>query len=365
MSVTEATHAVPEERPQKSDLRLSSLEIRSFRAFHHLQIEQIGRVNLLTGRNNTGKTSVLEALYVYSHPNTGQALRDLMLARDEFTRLEAGPGYTATIQHLFHGRKEMVSESDQISLGPINSVEQTMTLRVSWKQTSTSGSEQNQIVIREPIFRIRRNNGNSEASLRPVLSWGVTPDQNRPMFIRSSGLDTTDIGRLWASVELSPGEDKILDALRIVAPQIERVSLKTSDGSTAIEVPIVRVANTEYPIPLRTLGEGMIRLVHLSLALLIARDSFLLIDEFENGLHYSIQPDVWRLIFHLASDLNVQVFATTHSWDCIEAFQKAAAEAETEEGVLIRLRREAEGIEATCFNERHLAVITRDHLEVR
>ena len=56
-----------------------------------------------------------------------------------------------------------------------------------------------------------------------------------------------------------------------------------------------------------------------------------------NGLHYSVQPDVWRMIFQLSKKLNVQVFATTHSKDTVHAFQKAAAESE-EEAMQIKLR---------------------------
>ena len=63
------------------------------------------------------------------------------------------------------------------------------------------------------------------------------------------------------------------------------------------------------------------------LSLVNARGGVLLIDEFENGLHYSVQLDAWRMIFNLAQSLNVQVFATTHSWDAVESFQTAAAEA--------------------------------------
>jgi AAA15 family ATPase/GTPase len=51
-----------------------------------------------------------------------------------------------------------------------------------------------------------------------------------------------------------------------------------------------------------------------------AQDGYLLIDEFENGLHYSVQEQVWEVVFTLAKSLNVQVFATTHSSDCIKAF---------------------------------------------
>jgi len=62
----------------------------------------------------------------------------------------------------------------------------------------------------------------------------------------------------------------------------------------------------------------MTHLFHLIFALVNAKDGFLLIDEFENGLHYTVQPKVWELIFKLAKALNVQVFASFfflgHSW---------------------------------------------------
>ena len=90
----------------------------------------------------------------------------------------------------------------------------------------------------------------------------------------------------------------------------------------------------------------------------------LLIDEFENGLHYSVQLDTWRMIFKLATELDVQVFATSHSWDAVESFQKAADET-TEEGVLLRLVRKGEKIFPVAFDEDELEIIARDRIEVR
>ncbi len=76
----------------------------------------------------------------------------------------------------------------------------------------------------------------------------------------------------------------------------------------------------------------MLRALGISLALVNVKDGILLIDEFENGLYYSVQPDLWQSIFRVARRLNVQVFATTHSWDCVEGFQKAASTEKQAEG---------------------------------
>jgi hypothetical protein len=75
---------------------------------------------------------------------------------------------------------------------------------------------------------------------------------------------------------------------------------------------------------------------------------------------------LFKFVFEVSRRLNVQVFATTHSWDCIEAFQKAAAEDDDpSSGVLIRLQNKDGDVTSTVFDERRLAVVTRDGIEVR
>lgn len=71
------------------------------------------------------------------------------------------------------------------------------------------------------------------------------------------------------------------------------------------------------------MGDGITRLFHIILALVNAKNGVLLVDEFENGLHWSVQEKVWETVFQLAERLDVQVFATTHSRDCVQAFQAA------------------------------------------
>ncbi len=94
-------------------------------------------------------------------------------------------------------------------------------------------------------------------------------------------------------------------------------------------------------------------------------DGIFLIDEIENGIHYTVLPELWRFLFRSARLNNVQVFATTHSWDCVEAFQKAAAEESEIEGTLIRLENRGDCHKAVTFSEKELAIVTRDKIEVR
>ena len=162
-------------------------------------------------------------------------------------------------------------------------------------------------------------------------------------------------------------EDKVVESLRIIAPEVERVSLVSQEIGIARSeerYPIVKLSGAAEPVSLASLGDGMSRLFTIVLALVNSAEGLLLIDEVENGLHYSIQPHVWRLIFETAERLDIQVFATTHSWDCIDGFQQAAAE-NPNSGVLIRLERGPLGIRPVIIDEEDLSVVAKEDIEVR
>jgi predicted ATPase len=181
--------------------------------------------------------------------------------------------------------------------------------------------------------------------------------------VSANGVDSFQVGRLWDTVALTPFEDDVVDALRIIAPGVERISLI---GDRPVERSVVvKMPGFGRPIPLRSMGDGMSRMLGIALSLVSARDGVLLVDEIENGIHYSVQSELWELVFRTARRLNVQVFASTHSWDCIEAFQAAAQADPYEEAALIRLEQSAEGVRTTIFSEHELAVAARRHIEVR
>ena len=71
-------------------------------------------------------------------------------------------------------------------------------------------------------------------------------------------------------------------------------------------------------------------------------------DEFENGLHYSVQSKLWDIIFELAKNLDVQVFITTHSNDCINSFAHSPM---SKDGLAIRLDLGANGLKAQLYED--------------
>jgi energy-coupling factor transporter ATP-binding protein EcfA2 len=383
------------------DLVLDSLEIQGFRGFRHLQIEKLGRVNLIVGKNNVGKSSLLEALSLYAHEAYPTFIWELLRIRDESTyggsqqpRSGEVKSRLSHLKYLFYGRKEVRIQAAPILIGPVpvGPTNNGLSINIGWfvrRQAASDPEGPPKLhLIRadeydasdnpEPRFIIYAGkNRNTFQIDRGLFSYQKYFNINS-IFITSNGLDKGLLGDFWDRIVLTDLEEDVIAALRIMAPGVERLSIagdsnlgeRLVEESAARErrrilVPILKISGMDAPIPLRSLGDGMQRILGIALALVNAKDGMLLIDEFENGLHYSVQPDIWRLIFKVAQRLNIQVFATTHSWDCIEAFQKAAQENEQAEGMLISLEKSKSDVEAVLYNEEELKVVTRERIEVR
>ncbi|GAB4500426.1 MAG: hypothetical protein OHK0019_38700 [Saprospiraceae bacterium] len=145
--------------------------------------------------------------------------------------------------------------------------------------------------------------------------------------------------RLWQEIELTEKEEKVLDVLHLIEPNITRISVNEVDGTAK-----VLLKNSPKPLPLKNFGEGMNRLLTVALGLVSAENDILLIDEIDLGLHHSVQHLLWEIVFQKSKDLNVQVFATTHSSDCVRAFSDVANKSEyANMGNYIRLQRKKDG----------------------
>jgi len=120
-------------------------------------------------------------------------------------------------------------------------------------------------------------------------------------------------------------------------------------------------------LPLPFMGEGIARLASLVLLIANATDGVVLVDEIENGLHHSILSKVWRAIGEAAREFNAQVFATTHSRDCILAAHRALSGGELYESAfrLFRLERAGESIRALSYDREALQAAAEAGLEVR
>lgn len=370
---------------------ITSLHIEGFRTLDRLNVETFGNVNLITGKNNAGKSSVLEAIRILASAGSLRTFNEILTYRDElyFPAPDADGVVTspqfAPVSSLFSGFPEYPSLPSYFEIraeGAFPLHVGSVRARLAW------------VARREDADRIGvsyeevENDFFGEADLYPALAI-ETPARKRVVPIDRfqrrtfplrpndesqsfpciyldpfSSRSTSQMGVLWDSIALTEVEPEIVKALQIVAPDIQGVSVIGGGDRSRGRTAIAKSTLFTSPVPLRTFGDGVNRLFGVILSLCNARNGILLVDEIENGLHYSAQAEIWRTIFRLAYDLNVQVFATSHSWDCVRAFQVAASESPSR-GVLVRLSRRGEYILPTTFSESELEIVTQDQIEVR
>ena len=182
-------------------------------------------------------------------------------------------------------------------------------------------------------------------------------------------MENDEIARLWDKVALTADESRALEALRLVyGEKVTGVAVVGDEGGNVrrgARRPIVRIKGHELPVPLRSLGDGVTRIFSTAVALANSQGGFLVIDEAANGIHHSIQRNFWNLVLQTASENNVQVLATPHSWDCVVGFGEALEESGYQTGLLCHLSKSGEGIRATEYSGDDLQAAIRQGIEVR
>jgi len=349
-----STTAEETEKTTKTELLLDSLEIKGYRCFEHLTIEKLGRVNLIVGKNNVGKTALLEALKIWAEVDNikkaGDVLDEILYLRNEKSILPRTNTLSMadnfSYRHLLFGRPVIDSDNDKI--------------------VSFSMSGHTDFFLPETVkIDVRINKYVAKLEIDNVTNWGKFHEEIKNFYCSTKGIDENLAIQIWDDILIQNEEDDAIKTIKIILEDIEDLDFINYPRGSEKRVPVVRVKGIKERVPLKSFGEGMTRLLGISLALFHCKDGILLLDEIESGLHYSVLPDVWKLIFKTAKDLNVQVFATTHSKDCIEAFTQAAIDDEESDGMLIRLENKDGKIRAVNFNEDELETVERRNIEVR
>ena len=352
-------------KDKKDELLLDSLEIKGYRCFEHLTIEKLGRVNLIVGENNVGKTALLEALWIWCEGSAWDyvvdTLKQILTRRNEKSLGELhedGKEY----RHLFYNRPQ--KDSFQFSISNRKPISR---IREEWEEIEATISGKKPPVDEDMVgvgIEINRKGG--------IFSTNPTEHKRRifhkdinNLFVETRGLDIELANEIWEEITYKIQEDAVEKALRIILPKLVDINFISYPKGAKNRVPVVRVEGINERVPLKSLGEGMNHLLEIALTLVKCENGVLLTDEIESGLHYSVLLGVWRLIFRMARELNVQVFATTHSSDCVKAFQRAAEEDKEDEAILIRLVQKGDKIKAVLFDEKELETVVENDIEVR
>ena len=343
-----------------------SFRVKNFRCFKDLQINDLGRVNLIAGKNNTGKTALLEAMYIFTRPLSPQILFQLQEIRSQYIPDEH---VSAVWRQFFYcmDTSEDIEVSGEDSLSSICTY---LTIREMSKSEENAGAflkyfkyltdhgipnaQASGFTARADAmldFRFVGEDGvERDTQYLPVSPIPVNTEvEQRSLFVPVRGTPNKEItAAQFSNADMRGERAKIERLLRLFEPRLSELRLQSPYGETAIWG---RVNGIQLPLSL--MGDGINHVCNFMLNIM-SKPQCLFIDEIENGIHHSVQKDFWKVIEKIVREKHVQLFATTHSLEMI----RAAYEAFSEDGNLDEFRyhrldrdRDTGDIEAVTYNK--------------
>ncbi|HBL76144.1 MAG: hypothetical protein A2W90_08865 [Bacteroidetes bacterium GWF2_42_66] len=374
---------------------INSINVRKYRNLDELKIRSLVQVNLITGKNNTGKSTLLEAIAIYTAKSNLGIISQILEERGESYRQTPGnknitESNTKTLSSLFTNRVVSFNHTDSITIGPIentlfgeqNSTEDLVSLRfvkyidevidqsdsIIRRQRKIIEDDRNNLIDFKVGFEMRVGTNSFLVPLEEERFFRIgfrgSLSTEKFQFIRTRNIDREINGKLWDNITLTEKEQFVIGALKIIEPLVERIAF--IEEGLRYRTAVVKLSNNNAVFPLQSMGDGINRILTIILALVNSDNGILLIDEFENGLHHSVQEKLWEIIFNLSFKLNVQVFATTHSEDCISGFQNILnSPSNSIEGKLIRLDNVDGKIKQVEFTKNELQIASNKRIEIR
>ena len=388
---------------------ISDFLIKNYKNVDDLQLKDLRPINLFVGKNNVGKSNILEAISLYVNNWSLDSLLQVLNHRkektDDFLKTTFNQSENSQLRNfapiLPYREINFLKRSlnNEIVIGGNNHFLHFALMNAFFRKDADAAANRLYQLTPYPnrITKISSNadlvlsviDKENSSSTAIVEKKEVSLITRKLFMLTKSGLDYTDYSKeekhpcqlinckslstefaqqLWVDFSLTSKEEDILSALKMIDEQIEDFNFVNMDHRIVPMVKILRDINGQKQyirMPMSELGDGLVHVLNIIIALLSCQNGVLLLDEAESGLHYTTQLQLWNMIYELAGIYNVQVFTTTHSNDCIRAFAEASLNHD-QSGLVIRVEKDAEGITPIYYkNPQSIIYAINNNLETR
>jgi len=323
---------------------IKNVEFENFKCFKDLKVKSLKRVNLIGGKNNIGKTSFMEGLELFlSSKDTLSLARNIyfMIRRrqqnimQDIRFFELDIAYNRNLITIKIDNKKLNIEYFDEYVKKVDNRSRMIEYSTEMLNESLF-DEENFVVSHEPALKL--SIGNDTRILpdhridRPIFS---REDNGKKSvnFISSCTTEERQIATYYGNLATLNQEEYLNKSLQLFDENILTLKLIPTERDIVLKL---LLKNMKTPVLLSSLGEGMNRYIAILCAIWASKDGYLFIDEIENGIHYANYEKLWEVIFEAAKMANCQIFTTTHSKECIEAFNRVNNE---DEGIYLEFYR--------------------------
>jgi hypothetical protein len=332
---------------------IESVKIQNFRCFSELEVHGLKPINILVGENASGKSAFLEAIYLAltGMPSSAFQLREWRQMGQPRESAFASLSSSEIWDDLFHN----YNSARPIAISIENAKPSPDVLRIQrdgtgikflWKSAEYSSEFVSSPEHLKPIEGL--SSGLHDAN--PVEFIG-SHTQSVPQWLASRFSNLSKEG------ETAP----VLDALRIEFPFLKELSLELDAGNPSV---FASIEGSKRKLPAALVSDGFNKLLGILLSIASASKGTLLIDQIEDGFYFKKLPSIWKTIHKFAKANGTQIFATTHSQECLDALLPTL-EANEDDFALIRASRSEDSIVFRVANGRQFGSVLSQGFEVR
>jgi hypothetical protein len=305
---------------------IERITIQNFRCFSELEIAGLKRMNVIVGGNSSGKSAFLESLFMCAGaaaPNVAFQLRAFRQLGAQIQVQADATAYESLWQDLFH----WLDRNKTISIVAVGNSGDSRTLRVFYIATTTQTLPFGQQpigggLLPQIVFEWQRAS-NPPIAVKPRLTAqglqidGASVDHFPiAMFGLHVADPPEDNAKRFSELSKAGRVQPVIDAMKTEYPFVESLSIEYNNG---IGMVFATLVGRREKLPVALISDGVNKLLSILLAVASFPQGMILIDEFESGFYYKRLPSIWESIYAFARFNEVQIFATTHSQECLHA----------------------------------------------
>jgi predicted ATPase len=354
---------------------IRTLSLKNFRCFENLYLRELKRFNVIVGQGGSGKTALLEAIFLLSaaSPEVWMRLRQWRGSSPQFRLTGTRSSYESLFRDIFYNfdkhkpvKMELVDSNDRRRSLSISYPRLEIMVRSAKVRTEpTPVSEENAYLV-EPIefeWRSKSRIQKARVEIKDGILQFRGGNNVYPVWFSSPVINEASlIAQSFSDLSIRKKADTLVNAVKKLYPDVLDLSVESIAGDLAL---CMSSASTSEKLPVGVMSSGMTRFLSIMIAIANNPNGVLLIDEMEVGFYYKTLPMVLSSIFSFCEEHNVQIFASTHSYEFMQALVPFMKEREGTDDAFLLLRAEKKGPDSSIKPLENPAAAIASNFEVR
>lgn len=346
--------------------KFKDLHIERLRGIKCTDVFDLSQINIFFGKNNCGKSTLLEAIFLLtgqSNPtlpvriNKARGYNDLDNYNDvqvEFYNLET------EVPIIIESKGE---DNRHLEITAIQSISHDVDFTTENSTHSERADSYFGIKLKyanDKSSEIILKNGHEQNKARTRVDNRYQETLTASLINSRNPYVISDITEKLATIIANKQKEPIISILKVLEPKLNDILVVGTKM-------MIDIGQTRY-LPIQVMGDGILRILSVVVYIYEHKNGIVLFDEVDNGLHFSVMPQLWEAIINAAQASNVQLFVSTHNLDSIKGLNKVLASHSEFSDLMSSYKltkTKEDNIIATRYDAAHLDFMIEQEIEMR